>query len=102
VCKIGSLIFRGKHRLWIFENRALEVFGSKVKEAAGDWRKLYKEEFHNLGICSPKNIRVMESKRMRRAAHKHVSGKAEKHMGFWWKNLIERAHLQNEGIHTIG
>jgi len=28
----------------------------------------------------------------------HVSGRREKHTGFWWGNLRERDHLESLGI----
>jgi hypothetical protein len=54
-CETWSLTSREEHRLRVFENRVLRrIFGPKRDEVTGDWRKLYKEELHNL--CSSPNI----------------------------------------------
>jgi hypothetical protein len=52
----------------VFENRVLrKIFGPKRDEVAGDWRKLYNEELHNL-YSSP-NIIGMIMSRTRLAGH---------------------------------
>jgi hypothetical protein len=52
------------NRLRVFENRVLRrIFGPKRDEVAGGWRRVHKEELHNL-YASP-NIRVIKSRRMR-------------------------------------
>jgi hypothetical protein len=28
----------------------------------------------------------------------HVWGRGKLHTGFWWKNLMERDHLEDEGV----
>jgi hypothetical protein len=44
-----SLALREEHRLRVFENRVLRrIFGPKMQELVGDWRRLCKEELHNL------------------------------------------------------
>jgi hypothetical protein len=59
-CGTSSLILREEHRLRVLENRAWRrIFGPKRDEVMGDWRKLYKEELHNL-YSSPCIIRVKE------------------------------------------
>jgi hypothetical protein len=40
------------------------IFGPKSNEVTGDWRKLHKEELHNL-YSSPNVIRMIKSRRMR-------------------------------------
>jgi hypothetical protein len=58
---------REEHRLRVFENRVLRIFGSK-KEEDGLCRKLHNDELH--GPHSSLNIvRVMKSRRMRWAEH---------------------------------
>jgi hypothetical protein len=43
------------------------MFGPKREEVAGGWRRLHNEELRNLD-ASP-NIRVIKSRRVRRARH---------------------------------
>jgi hypothetical protein len=48
-CETWSLILRKEHRLGMFENRFLRrIFGPKMDEVTGEWRKLHNEGFHNL------------------------------------------------------
>jgi hypothetical protein len=52
------------HRLRVLENRVLRrIFGPKGEEVAGGWRRLHKEELHNLH-ASRNIIRVMKSRRV--------------------------------------
>jgi hypothetical protein len=68
-CETSSLTLREDHRLRVFENRVLRrIFGPKMDEVTGDWRKLYNEEFHNL-YSSPNIIRMIKSRRMLSAGH---------------------------------
>jgi hypothetical protein len=43
-----SLTLREEHRLRVFENRELRIFGPKRDGVTGGWRKLHNEELHNL------------------------------------------------------
>jgi hypothetical protein len=53
----------------VFENRVLgRIFGTEREEVAGGWRRLHKEELHNL-YASPNIIRVIQSRRMRWTGH---------------------------------
>jgi hypothetical protein len=45
-----------------------KIFGSKREEVAGSWRRLRNEELHNL-YTSSNTIRIIKSRRMRRARH---------------------------------
>jgi hypothetical protein len=48
----------------VFENRVLRrIYGPKREEIEGGWRRLHKEEFHNL-YPSPTIIRVIKSRTM--------------------------------------
>ena len=44
------------------------IFGSKRNEVTGEWRRLHKEELHDL-YCSQNIIRVIRSRGMRWAGH---------------------------------
>ena len=44
------------------------IFGPKRDEVTGEWRKLHNEELKGL-YSSPKNVRVIKSRRMRWAGH---------------------------------
>jgi hypothetical protein len=58
-CETWSLTLREEHRLSVFENRGLgDIFGAKVEEVTGDWRRLHNEARHVLH-CVPNVIRVI-------------------------------------------
>ena len=44
------------------------IFGPKRDEVTGKWRKLHNEELNEL-CCSPNNLQVIKSRRMRWAGH---------------------------------
>jgi hypothetical protein len=68
-CETWSLTLREEHRLRVFQNRVLRrVFGPKRDKVMGEWRKLHNEELHDL-YSSPSIIRIIRSRRMRRAGH---------------------------------
>jgi hypothetical protein len=53
----------------VFENKVLRrMYGHKREKVARDWRRLRKEELHNL-YASPYIIRVIKSRRMRWVGH---------------------------------
>ena len=65
----SSLTLREKHRLRVFENRALRrIFGPRRDGVTGEWRKLHSEELNDL-YSSPNIVRVIKSGRMRWAGH---------------------------------
>jgi hypothetical protein len=59
---------REERRLRVFENRVLRrIFGPKRDEVTGEWRRLHNEELNDLR--SPNIIRVIKSRKIRRAGH---------------------------------
>jgi hypothetical protein len=69
VWNLVSDIEEGTYRLRVFENRVLRrIFGPKKDEVTGEWRKLHSEElrdvYSSIGI-----IRIIKSRRMKRAEH---------------------------------
>jgi hypothetical protein len=53
----------------VFENRVLRrIFGPKRDEVTGEWRKLHNGELRDL-YSSPSIIRIIKSRRIRRAGH---------------------------------
>jgi hypothetical protein len=71
--------------LRVFENKVLrKIFWSERDNVTGGWRKLHKEELHDL-CSSPSIIRIIKSRRMRRAGHAARMG-----IGYWWESQRER------------
>jgi hypothetical protein len=66
-CETWSLTLREEHRLRVFENRVLRIFGPK-REEDGSWRKLHNDELHSL-YSSPNIVRVIKSRKMRWVGH---------------------------------
>jgi hypothetical protein len=63
------LTLREEHKLRVFENRVLRgIVGRKRDRVTGRWRKLRKEELHDL-CFSPSIIRIIKSRMMRWAGH---------------------------------
>jgi hypothetical protein len=56
-----------EHRLRVFENKVLRIFGPK-REEDGSWIKLRNDELHSL-YPSPNIVRLIKSRRMRWAGH---------------------------------
>jgi hypothetical protein len=75
----------------VFENRVLKrIFEPKRGEVTGGWRKLHNEELHNL-YTLPNIIRMIKSRRMRRAGH--VARMSGMHVGYWWESQKEKRLL---------
>jgi hypothetical protein len=69
----------------VFENRVLRrIFGPKRDEVTGEWRKLHNEELRDL-YSSPSKIRIIKSRRMRRAGHVARIGEEERLYVIGWK-----------------
>jgi hypothetical protein len=47
-CETWSLTLREEHRIRVFDNRVLKIFGPKRDEVKGECRKLHDGELHNL------------------------------------------------------
>jgi len=68
-CETWLLTLREERRLRVFENRVLRrIFGPKMDEVTGEWKKLHNEELNNM-YSSPNIVRVIKSRRMRWAGH---------------------------------
>jgi hypothetical protein len=67
-CETWSLTLREERRLRVFENSVLRIFGPKREEVTGEWIELHNEELKYL-YTSPNILRVIKSRRMRRAGH---------------------------------
>jgi hypothetical protein len=63
----------------VFENRVLKrIFGSKIDEVTGGWRKLHNEGLHNLH--SSPSISRIKSRRMRWARNVARMGRSGMHI----------------------
>jgi hypothetical protein len=64
-----SLTLRKESIVRVCESRVLrEIFGPKRHRVAEKWRKLHNEEVSDL-YCLPNIVRVIKSRRIRRAGH---------------------------------
>jgi hypothetical protein len=76
----------------MFDNRVLKrIFGPKIDEMAGRYRKLYNEELHNL-YSLPSIIRMVKSMMLKWAGHVARMGQRGMHMGYWCESQKERDH----------
>jgi hypothetical protein len=66
---------REEHRLRVFENRMLGIFGPK-REVEGSWRKLHNDELHSL-YSSPNILRVIKLSFSRTMFHRVSEMQAE-------------------------
>jgi hypothetical protein len=65
--KLGLSVFREEHKLKVFQNIMLRIFGLK-REEDGSWRKLHNNGLHSL-YSSPNIVGVIKSRMMRWAGH---------------------------------
>ena len=71
-----SLMLREEHRLRVFENKVLKkIFGAKIEEITGEWRKLHNAELHVL-YSSSNIIRNLKSRQLRWAGHVACMGQS--------------------------
>ena len=96
-CETWSHTMREEHRLRVFENWVLRIFGPKRDEVTGEWRKIHKEELNDL-YCSPNIIRENETWRITRAGHFARMGTGEVQVGFWFGDPKERDNLEDAGL----
>jgi len=80
----------------LFDYRVLKrIFGIKRDEVRGEWR-LDNEKFNDL-YFSPNITRVI-TKEKRWAGHVAYGGRGEVYTGFWWDNLKDRDHLEDQVV----
>jgi hypothetical protein len=78
-CETWLLISKEECRLRVFENRTLRrIFGPKLVEVTGEWRKLHNEELNGL-YSSPNVVRLIKLRRLRWAGHVAHMGRREVH-----------------------
>ncbi|KAJ4438039.1 hypothetical protein ANN_13978, partial [Periplaneta americana] len=75
-CETWTLTLREEHRLRVFENKVLrKIFGAKMDDVTGEWRKLHNTELHAL-YSSPDIIRNIKSRRLRWAGQVALMGES--------------------------
>jgi hypothetical protein len=92
-----SLALREERRPSVFENMVLRnIFGPKKDEITGEWGSLHNEELYDLR--SPSTIRVINSRKMRRAGHlAHMEARRSAYRQ-WWGGQRERHDLKDPGV----
>jgi len=89
---------REERKLRAFENLVLRrIFGPRRDEVTGEWRRLHNAELNDL-YSSPNIVRVIKSRRMRRAGHVARMGEERGCIGSWWGNRREGDHWGDLGI----
>ena len=86
-----SLTLREERKLRVFESMVLRIFGPRMDEVTGEWRRLHNEELNDLH-SSPNIVRVIKSRRMRWDGHVARMGEERGCIGCWWGNRKERDH----------
>jgi hypothetical protein len=66
-CETWSLALGEDHRLRVFENGVLRIFGLKRGEVRREWRKLHNKELNDLNSLN--TVRVIKSRIIKWAAH---------------------------------
>jgi len=89
---------RKERKLGVFENIVLRrIFGPRRDEVKGECRRLHNEERNDL-YSSPNIVRVIKSRRMRRAGHVARMGEERGCIESWWGNRRERDHWGDQGV----
>jgi len=87
-CETWSMTLQEEKKLKMSENMMLRrIFGSRRDEVMGEWRRLHNEELNNL-YSSPNIVRVIKSRRMRRAGHVAHMSDERGCTGSWWGNRM--------------
>jgi hypothetical protein len=82
----------------MFENRVLRgIFGPKMDEVTGEWRKLHNGELHNL-YSSPDIMRQIKSRRMRWAGHVARMGEGRNVYRVLVGKPEGKNHLEDQGV----
>jgi hypothetical protein len=70
-----------------------KIFGPKMDEVTGEWRKLHNKELHDL-YSSPGTsiIRIIKPRRIRWAGHVARMGRIGTLIDYWWEIQRERDH----------
>jgi hypothetical protein len=63
----------------------------------GERRKLHNEELRNL-YSSSSIIRIIKSRRMRRAGQVARMGRRETSIGYWWESQRERDRYEDQDV----
>jgi len=89
---------REERKLRGFEIMVLwRIFGPRRAEVTEEWRRLH-NELNDL-YSSPNIMRVIKSRRMRRAGHVERMGETRGGcIGSWWGNRRERYHWEDLGV----
>jgi hypothetical protein len=95
-CETWSLTLREEHRLKVFENRVLRIFGPK-REEDGSWRKLHNDELHD-PYSSPNIVRVIKSRRIRWAGHVARMGKQRGVYRVLFGRPEGNSHYEDQGV----
>jgi hypothetical protein len=94
-CKTWSPTLREEHRMRVFENSVLRIFGPKRKEES--WRKVHNDELHG-PHSSPNIVRVIKSRRMKWVEHRACMGRRKVFTGFWLGGPNGRDHWKDLSI----
>jgi hypothetical protein len=87
---------REEHRLRVFENRVLRIYGPKMEEE-GLWKILHNDELHSL-YSSLDIVRVIKSRRFRWVGHVTHVGRGEVFTWFWLGGPKVRDNWEDLGV----